>query len=256
MIIGRRVYGLAAIVLAVPGLAYGSLAAMGQRVPAHTPGYAALVVVAAGLLILAGLAINTARLAAVASFVLAGYFGLWLVVLHLPNAVAQPMVWVSWESVAEVTVSALGGVIAFALAPGVSEARAAAILRVARPAFGLGVVVFGISEFVYARFTASLVPAWLPPSQLAWTYLTGAAQIAAGLAILSGVRARLAAVLLTTMFAIFGLIVHLPRVIASPSSPMAWSENGVNLVLCAAAWVLADSLGRPKPVSPPAPAAA
>jgi uncharacterized membrane protein YphA (DoxX/SURF4 family) len=110
--------------------------------------------------------------------------------------------------------------------------------------FGACLIVFGISEFVYAAFTASLVPAWLPPSQLFWAWVTGICQIAAGLALLSGVKARLAAILLTAMYLVFTLIVHLPRVIADPSAIGAWSENGVNLVLMGAAWVLVDALGR------------
>jgi uncharacterized membrane protein YphA (DoxX/SURF4 family) len=94
-----------------------------------------------------------------------------------------------------------------------------------------------------------MVPAWLPPSPIFWTYLTGAAQIATGLAVLSRVRARLAASLLTAMYLLFSLIVHLPRVIAHPERPMSWSENAANLVLAGAVWALADSLAKAKPAS-------
>jgi uncharacterized membrane protein len=252
MTIGARVYGLAAVALGITGLIYGSFAAMGLPVPPHVPGYQALVWAAAGLLILAGLAVNVRGTVAVASLALAAFFALCVLALHVPAAVRQPMVWVSYEGLAEVMVMALGGLLAFTLAPGVGEARAAAIFRIARPAFGLCLMVFGTSEFVYADFTASLVPAWLPPSQLFWTWLTGAAQIAAGLAILTNVQARLAAMLLTSMYLIFGLIVHLPRVIADPSGAGTWAENGVNLVLAGAAWVLVDCLGK----APARPAAA
>jgi uncharacterized membrane protein YphA (DoxX/SURF4 family) len=242
MTIGRHVYGLAAIALGVPGLIYGDFAAIGLPVPALVPGYPILVYASAGLLVLAGLAINLARSAAIASLVLAAFFAAWLLALHLPHAAAEPMVWVSWEAVAETLVMALGGALAYALTQGAGPPRAAAIVRIARPMFGLCLIVFGTSEFVYAGFTASLVPAWLPPSQLFWTYLTGAAQIAAGLAIASGIRARLAAILLTAMYLAFGLLVHLPRVIADPSAAGRWAENGVNLVLAGAAWLLVDAL--------------
>ena len=249
MTIGARVYGLAAIALGVPGLIYGGFAAMGQPVPPQIWGYHMLAWASAGLLILAGVAVDIPRIAAAGSLALASFFALCLLALHLPNAFAQPLVWVSWESVAENTVMVLGGVLAFTLAPGVGESRAAAVARIARPLFGLSLMVFGTSEFVYAGFTASLVPAWLPPSPLFWTWLTGAAQIAAGLAIVTGVRARLAAILLTAMYLVFGLIVHLPRVIADPSGAGVWGENGVNLVLAGAAWLLADSLAAAKPRS-------
>jgi uncharacterized membrane protein YphA (DoxX/SURF4 family) len=246
MTIGGRVYGLGAVTLGIPGLIYGNFAAMGLAVPAEIPGYRILAFASAALLVVAGLAINLRRMAAVASLTLAAFFASWTMVLHLPHALANFTTWVSWEAIAETMVSALGGVLAYIWASGAGEARAAAIVRIARPMFGVGLLVFGTSEFVYAAFTASLVPAWLPPSQLFWTYLTGAAQISAGLAIVSGLKARLAAILLTAMYLGFALLVHLPRLIADPSGPGRWAENGVNLVLAGAAWVLAETLIRAK----------
>lgn len=244
MFIGRRVYGLSAVALGIPGLVTGNFAAMGLPVPAHIPGYQVLAWASAVLLILAGLALNVERMAAIASLVVAGFFALCVLTLQAPNAVTAFTIWVTWEGIAEGMVMALGGVLAFTWTTAAGEARTAAILRIARPLFGLCLIVFGTSEFVYSSFTAAMVPAWLPPSQLVWTYITATAQIAAGLAILSGVQARLAATLLTAMYLIFGLIVHLPRVIADPAGAMAWAENGVNLVLAGAAWVLMDCLTR------------
>lgn len=244
MFIGRRVYGIAAVALGIPGLVYGSFAAMGLAVPAHIPGYQMLAYASAALLVLAGLALNVERMAAIASLALAAFFALCVLALQAPNAVTAFTIWVTWEGIAEGTAMALGGLLAFTWTAGLGEARAAAILRIVRPLFGLCLIVFGTSEFVYAGFTAAMVPAWLPPSQLVWTYITGAAQIAAGLAVVTGIQARLAALLLTAMYLIFGLIVHLPRVIADPAGAMAWAENGVNLVLMGAAWVLMDSLAR------------
>lgn len=241
---GARVYGLGAVALGIPGLIFGDLAAMGLPVSPHIPGYHVLVYASAGLLILGGLAINLSATAALGGWSLAAFFALWMLGLHLPHALAKPGAWVSWEAVAENTVMALGGVLACIKISGARENRSAAIARIARLVFGVGLVVFGVSEFVYAKFTASLVPAWLPPSQIAWTDITGAAQIAAGLAIVSGVQARLAAILLSAMYLAFGVLVHLPRVIAAPTSHDAWGENGVNLVLAGAAWVLADTLAK------------
>jgi uncharacterized membrane protein YphA (DoxX/SURF4 family) len=244
MPIAIRIYGLAAVALGIPGLIHASFAAMGLPVPPSMPGFQLLAYAAAALLVLAGLAVNFGRTASLGALALAAFFILCVLALHVPAAARQPMVWVSYEGIAEVMVMALGGLLAFTLVPGAGEARDAAIFRIVRPLFGACLMVFGTSEFVYSAFTASLVPAWLPPSQLFWTYATGAAQIAAGLAILSGVKARLAAILLTAMYLIFGLIVHLPRVVADPSAAGRWAENGVNLVLAGAAWVLVDALAR------------
>ena len=79
-----------------------------------------------------------------------------------------------------------------------------------------------------------------------WAYATGVGHIAAGVAILTGVHARLAAIVLTAMFASFTPLVHVPMLLADPSSHRIWSENAVNLALIGAAWVVADSLPRPR----------
>ena len=244
MTIGRRIYGLGAVTLGIPGLVFGSFAVMGQPVPAQLPFAQPLAEAAAGLLVLAGLAANLRRTAAIGSLAIFAFFALSLILLHLPHAAAEPAVWVSYENVAEKMVMALGGLLAWAWASPAGEARAASIMRIARPLFGACLIVFGTSELVYIAFTAAFVPAWIPPSGLFWAYVTGACQIAAGLAVVSGIQARLAAILLTAMYLIFSLIVHLPRVIADPTGPMAWAENGSNLVLAGAAWVLADSLAK------------
>ena len=68
--------------------------------------------------------------------------------------------------------------------------------------------------------------------------------IGAGVAILTGVQARLAAILLTVMFASFTPLVHLPMLLGDPSNHGIWTENAANLVLTGAAWVVADSLAR------------
>jgi len=94
--------------------------------------------------------------------------------------------------------------------------------------------------------TAPLVPKWLPPTQEFWAYATGIGHIAAGVAILMGVQARLAAILLTAMFAYFTPLVHAPMLLADRYSHINWSENALNLALIGAAWVVADSLVRPR----------
>jgi hypothetical protein len=60
------------------------------------------------------------------------------------------------------------------------------------------------------------------------------------------VQARLAAILLTVMFACFTPLVHVPMLLANPSSHWIWNENAVNIALVGAAWVIADSLARPR----------
>jgi uncharacterized membrane protein len=238
--VGRHVYGLGAVALGSVELTFGSFSADWLPVPPGLPAYHILLIASAGLLILGGLAINLPRVAALAALALAALFAVWSVALLLPHALSDPATWVSWQGLAENAAMALGGVLAFAGTAGTDERQALA--RAARLGFGLCLLVFGISHFVYVGFTAALVPAWLPPSQLFWAYATGLAQLAAGLEMLSEIKARLAAILLTLMYLGFGLLVHLPTIVATPSSHDAWAENAINLLLFGGAWSLADSL--------------
>jgi len=112
------------------------------------------------------------------------------------------------------------------------------------PAAVVSSLLFGGAHFFYMNMTVPLIPKWLPPSQVFWAYATGIGHIAAGLAILTGVQSRLAAILLTIMFASFTPLVHLPMLLADPSNRYIWSENALNLALTGAAWVVAVSFTR------------
>ena len=142
---------------------------------------------------------------------------------------------------------AVAALIIFANAAKIDRALAVRLTRLAQLAFGLCALIFGGAHFVYMNMTAPMVPKWLPPSQIFWGYLTGVCFVAAGLAILTGIKARLAAILLTVMLASFGLLANLPILLADHASHFNWTESAVNLAVVGAAWVLADSLPQPKP---------
>jgi len=235
MNIGTRVYGLGVAAMGVTAVAFHALA------PAHPPANDALAYAEAAILILASLALYLPRASAAGGLVLAAYFTLMALVSAGPPLVAKPLVVGSWEDFAELVALATGGVVAYALAPSARADRAALVARAGRLVFGLCLLVFGAAHFAYAKYTASLVPAWLPPGQMAWTYITGIAQAAAGLALLSGVRARLAAILLTTMYGLFAVLVHAPLILASPHVRFNWNELFETLALMGVAWTMADA---------------
>jgi uncharacterized membrane protein YphA (DoxX/SURF4 family) len=238
MNIGTRVYGLGAATMGVAAIVFHLLA------PAHPSAQDTLAFVEAIVLILGGVMLNLPRVPAIGAALLAAYFAASALLLAGPAVIAKPLVVGSWENFAELAALAAGGAVAYALTTGVPPGRSAAIARSGRVAFGLCLLVFGAAHFAYAKYTASLVPAWLPPGQMFWTYVTGVAQVAAGVALLSGIQARLAAVLLTVMYGLFGLLVHAPLIHGAPHTRFYWDEFFENLALMGVAWTMADAIGR------------
>jgi len=241
---GWRVYGLGVMALGMVCLAWGNFDP-GQPVPKDFPARSALAYAAAAFMLVAGAAVEWRRTVALGAAALTAYFALVVVILMNGRMLlAHYAEFGAYSSAAEQLAIAAGGLIVFAASAKIGAARAARLTRLGQLAFGICALLFGGAHFFYMNLTAPSVPKWLPPTQEFWAYATGVGHIAAGVAILTGVQARLAAILLTAMFASFTLLVHLPMLMADPSSRMNWSENALNLALIGAAWVVADSLAR------------
>jgi len=193
----------------------------------------------------AGAAVEWRRAAAFAAAALTGYFALVVVILMNGRVVlAHYAEYGTYSGVAEQLAIAAGGLIVYATFARIDAARAARLTHLGQLAFGVCALLFGGAHFFYMNLTAPLVPIWLPPTQEFWGYATGVGHIAAGIAILTGVRARLAAILLTVMYGSFALLVHAPTLLTNPTSHANWAENALNLALIGVAWVVADSLAR------------
>jgi uncharacterized membrane protein YphA (DoxX/SURF4 family) len=245
MAFGWRVYGLGVMAIAMVCLAWGRFDP-GQPVPTAVPDRAALAYAAAVFMLVAGAAVEWRRTAAWAAALLCAYYALIVVVLMNGRvALAHYAEYGAYDSAAEQLAIAAAALIVFAANARIDAALAARLTRLGQLAFGVCALVFGGAHFAYMNLTVPLVPKWLPPSQVFWAYATGLGHIAAGVAILTGVRARLAAILLTAMYASFTPLVHLPMLLADPTSFVNWTENALNLALTGAAWVVADSLPRP-----------
>ena len=243
---GWRVYGLGVMVLGMASLAFGNFDP-GQPVPKNFPVRTVLAYAAGAFMVTAAAAVEWRRTAARGAAALAVYYALFVVILMNGRLLLRHYaVYGPYEEIAMQLAIAAGGLIIYATNASIDVALAARLTRLGRLTFGICTLIFGGAHFVYMNLTAPLVPKWLPPTQEFWGYATGICFVAAGVAILTGVQARLAAILLTVMLASFGLLVNGPVLLADHSTHWNWSESAVNLAVVGAAWVVADSLALPR----------
>jgi uncharacterized membrane protein YphA (DoxX/SURF4 family) len=116
-------------------------------------------------------------------------------------------------------------------------------LLLGRSLFAISMVVFGAQHFMYAGFIAALIPAWIP-LHLFWAYLTGTGMIAAGFCIATGILASLASMSMGLMFLLWFLLLHAPRVAASPRNGDEWTSALVALAVSGGSFLLASTFSR------------
>jgi uncharacterized membrane protein YphA (DoxX/SURF4 family) len=203
-----------------------------QPVPAGVGMRTQLAYLAGLLLAVGGALLLIPRLERAGALLLTVFIGLWMLVLNLPPAIASASHIGAWNSPAEIGFMASGALALFAT--GIAANSRPILLRVARYLAGACAIVFGFAHFNYIDFTASMVPAWIPAKTfMAWA--TGAGHLAAGLALVSGFKARLAAGCEAAMMGSFVVLLHLPRVIAAPDQHVEWIMLGVSTMLTGAA---------------------
>lgn len=247
----RALFAVASASLALLSLAYGDFAPGGQALPAWVPWRETSIHMVALIVFAASVGLCFSRTALMSVFTVGAYQAIW-VLISAPGILSAPLTIGAWYPFCEALTALLGAWILYAMLrwpSGVSEMPVAVhrIVRTGQVLFGLNCVFYGVSHFAYADYTAGMVPAWLP-GRLGLAYLTGLGHIAAGIGIIAGILARLAASLEAVMMSLFGLLVWVPTLFAQSPPKWAmppqnrWSELVVTLVLAASAWIVATSL--------------
>ena len=178
--------------------------------------------------------------------VLLPFLLLWLALLKLPGILHAPHIIVNWEAFAEVATLLAGGWCLFAAHAGAWEHRHLQLavggrgIRAARLLLIAALPMIGLSHFAYKDLTASLVPVWMH-FPLGWTYLTGAASVAAAAGMLLGIWPRLAASLEAAMLWIITVLVWVPRLAAAPQEQENWSEFVISAGIATGAWLVAET---------------
>lgn len=243
---GHAFFAAALIWLGAMGLSKGDFVQVWQPVPKWVPAREALAYLCAVISLAFGIGLLWQRTAAVAARVVFASLMLWLLALRLPNFFFQtPVVLVAWTFGSTAVMVAAAWVLYVWFAGERDRQRLGLVadergVRIARALYGLSLIPFGLAHFLYLDATTVLMPHWLP-WHVAWAYFTGAAFLAAGLAVTVGVGGRVAAALSTLQLGLFGLIVWVPRVLAGRVNDFQWGEFVVTCALTAGAWVVTDS---------------
>jgi uncharacterized membrane protein YphA (DoxX/SURF4 family) len=228
-------YAFGAILLGVVGFVFQDFARQWQGVPEGIEPRILLVNLSALLLLAGGTALLWRRTERKGALLLASFYGLWVVAFHLPRALAAWKSIGAWNPPAEITYLAMGALALFAAGAGSLRGR---LNLAARLLAGASALVFGLAHFNYIKFTAPFVPAWIPPSQVFWAWATGAGHLAAGLSLVTGLWVRLGVTCHAAMMGSFVLLVHLPRVMASPEKHEEWIMLAVSSSLTGSAWLI------------------
>jgi uncharacterized membrane protein len=247
---GHAVFAATAIALGILGLAKGSFAPVWQSIPDAVPARELLAYLCSSVYLACGLGLLWSRTDAAAARLLLAWLLLWMLLFKVPYIVMAPATEAPYQSWGELAVLVAGAWVLYVWLASdwdrqhLGFASGGGGLRAARVLYALALLAFGASHFAYLELTAPLVPTWLP-GHVFWAYFTGSTYLAAGVAVLIGRGARLAAALAALQIGALTLLVW-PPILAAGANEFRWGEFVLSWALTAAAWMVADSYRGPR----------
>jgi uncharacterized membrane protein len=235
IISGRMLFAISMIGLGVEHFVFGEfVTGRAPPWPADVPGGPIWAYVSGIVVVLAGLAILSGRLARIAAILLGAMIFGWALIRHIPVVAASEILSGDWTSAVK-ALAFTGGCLGMAATfPKIRSTRNTALSKVvnydvefvlvASVCLAVFMINNGIQHFIYIDFVALLIPTWFPGDAVFWSYFSAVALFAGALGMLYRRTAHLAALCTGIMVFAWVWIVHVPRIFVSTSDMIAVFE--------------------------------
>ena len=242
---GHSAFSFTMIGLGIVGLLNRDFVPVWNPVPANIPAREIFLCLGSLISLVSGIGLLIPRFAVIAARLLLTILLLWLLLFRLPNFLLTPLFQACWSVFPLAVMLSAAWALYVRFAADWDRQHLGFVcgntgMRMAHVLYGLSLIFFGSAHFLDMRDTLALIPSWLPAHAF-WARFTGVTFIAAGVAVLAGRYARLAAFLSALQIGLFLFLVWVPILAAGSKVAFQWSEAILNAALLAAAWVMADS---------------
>jgi len=200
-----------------------------------------LVILFGAIWIACGVGLLTERWLRISAYALGITYTFWTLVHVLPQYIAKP----GDMGLRTIVFEPLSLACIAVLMPG-PAATPKWLSLTCRAVIAIAMIVFGVDHFIGIKFIGSLLPGWIPWHE-PWVAFFGVVFIAGGVAIgVGGSFARWGWIAIGTMFAVWVITLHCPRVLGlygipgAPRSPDEWSSLLIAVGLWGGPWAVAS----------------
>lgn len=252
--LGRILYALAVIALGLVTMITGDFPAALLPFPDGFPGRAMLVYFIGTVLSVAGIGLLIPKKAYLAALLLGTLLLLFALFPHLPKLLENVYNGATWTPLMELVAMSggaflLAGSWPIAFPASLGQRLPSRLSTLGRWLFAGSLLVFAIQHFMYASFIATLIPAWIPGNSF-WPYFVGFAFLASAVSLFIQRQVVLSTTLLGSMFFLWVVMLHIPRVVEKPQVEAEWTSTLIALAMAGISWMIGGLALREKSSTP------
>ncbi len=254
-----KLIALGCIFIAVPLAVFapehfGGPMSVADMVPSWLPAHRFWAYLVGCSLFAAAASLSAKRFMRWSSMLLGLMFFLFVCMMHIPNALANPKDRFAWAyALRDLSFAAGAWALAGMLSRVPSPQPSKGMILFGRIVIGMAAIFFGMEHFLHPEFAPGfplekMTPLWVPwPS--VWAYVTGAILVAAGIGLVLNRKSRIAATSLGALMTFLTLFLYLPMWIVARYGTTPEIMEAINYVFdtlfyAGTALVLASALPR------------